>query len=111
VGQRRPQDKDERVLLFLKMRPNHKFDSPLRDGIVTAIRQNLSARHVPAFIFEVQDIPYTSNGKRIENLVRNVVCGDKISSGGMAVNPECLKLFEQYADLPAENIVANVAKL
>lgn len=57
VGQRRPQDENERVLLFLKMRPGHKLDPELVLNIKTAIRKGLSARHVPAFVFEVIDIP------------------------------------------------------
>lgn len=57
VGQRRAHDKDERVLLFLKMRPGHKLTPDLLAQIRAAIRKNLSARHVPAYIFEVEDIP------------------------------------------------------
>ena len=60
IGQRRPQDKDERVLLFLKMRQGHKFNPELVNEIKTAIRKGLSARHVPAYIFEVSDIPVSS---------------------------------------------------
>ena len=60
IGQRRPQDKDERVLLFLKMRPGHKLDPELMLGIKAAIRKGLSARHVPAFVFEVGDIPVSA---------------------------------------------------
>jgi acetoacetyl-CoA synthetase len=57
IGQRRPEDKDERVLLFVKMRPGRKFDEDLKARIRAAIRKGLSARHVPAYIFEVKDIP------------------------------------------------------
>jgi acetoacetyl-CoA synthetase len=57
IGQRRPQDKDERVLLFLKMRPGYKFTPELVADIKTSIRKGLSARHVPSYIFEVSDIP------------------------------------------------------
>lgn len=57
VGQRRPQDKDERVLLFIKMRPGQKLDQPFEQAIRAAIRTALSARHVPAHIFEVKEIP------------------------------------------------------
>ena len=60
VGQRRPQDKDERVLLFLKMRSGHAFTPELVRKIKEAIRKSLSARHVPAYVFEVTDIPVRS---------------------------------------------------
>lgn len=57
VGQRRPEDIDERVLLFLKMRPGHKFTDDLVRRIKEAIRKALSPRHVPAYVFEITDIP------------------------------------------------------
>lgn len=60
VGQRRAQDKDERVLLFLKMRPGHKFTKSLIEQIRSGIRKSLSARHVPSYIFEIEEIPVSS---------------------------------------------------
>ena len=57
VGQRRPQDLDERVLLFVKMRSGHRFSPAVEAEIRRAIRVGLSARHVPSHIFEVQEIP------------------------------------------------------
>lgn len=57
IGQRRPQDRDERVLLFLKMRPGHAFTNDITDQIRSSIRKALSPRHVPAYIFAVEDIP------------------------------------------------------
>ena len=57
IGQRRPEDADERVLLFVKMRPGHQFGDALVARIKDSIRKALSARHVPSHVFEVQDIP------------------------------------------------------
>ena len=57
VGQRRPQDKDERVLLFIKMRLGQTLDRPFEQAIRAAIKGGLSARHVPAYILEVKEIP------------------------------------------------------
>ena len=57
VGQRRPNDKDERVLLFVKMRQGHSFTTTLEKQIRDRIRTSLSARHVPTYIFEVSDVP------------------------------------------------------
>ncbi|KAJ3454806.1 hypothetical protein MRS44_013406 [Fusarium solani] len=108
VGQRRPKDNDERVLLFLKMRDNTRLEESLRADIAKAIKKDLSGRHVPAYMFQVRDIPYTSNGKKIENLVRDIVCGEKARIGGTATNPECLKEYEYYLHLP---LVKEKAKL
>jgi acetoacetyl-CoA synthetase len=115
VGQRRAQDKDERVLLFLKMRKGYKFDDHLVAEIKGAIRKALSARHVPSFIFEIEDIPvgvlthvllrsltptqYTVNGKRIEIAVKQIVSGSNLKPSGTVANPESLKLYYKYRDL------------
>ncbi|KAG6817482.1 hypothetical protein H0H87_008107 [Tephrocybe sp. NHM501043] len=61
IGQRRPQDLDERVLLFLKMRPGTRLTPKLGTEIKAEIRSALSARHVPKYIFEIEDIPVRSH--------------------------------------------------
>ncbi|KAF9478796.1 acetoacetyl-CoA synthetase [Pholiota conissans] len=109
IGQRRQQDKDERVLLFLKMRPGHKFTTQLVDQIKTAIRKGLSARHVPSYIFEISDIPYTVNGKKIEIAVKQVVSGSNLQPSGTVSNPESLQLYYKFRDI--ESIVGVKAKL
>jgi len=57
VGQRRPHDKDERVLLFIKMRAGYQLTGSLEEEIRSAIRTALSKRHEPSYVFEVTDIP------------------------------------------------------
>lgn len=57
VGQRRPQDTDEAVMLFLLMKPGVKFTMKLVNDVKAAIRKELSARHVPKYVFETPDIP------------------------------------------------------
>lgn len=57
VGQRRPQDSDESVMLFLLMRSGAKFDRALANEIRQAIAADLSKRHVPKYIFPTPEIP------------------------------------------------------
>ncbi|KAF5386148.1 hypothetical protein D9615_002594 [Tricholomella constricta] len=99
IGQRRPQDLDERVLLFLKMRAGKQLTPELETQIKTEIRKALSARHVPQYIFEVQDIPYTVNGKKIEIAVKQIVSGSNLQPSGTVANPESLQLYYKYRDL------------
>ena len=61
VGQRRPKDTDEVVMLFLLMKPGVKFEASLVNEIKAAIRKELSARHVPKHVFETPDIPVSAN--------------------------------------------------
>lgn len=107
VGQRREEDTDEQVLLFLKLKKGPLHDS-LRERIRNAIRTSLSPRHVPAYTLEVADIPYTANGKKIENIVRDVVSGRVPKVGGTAVNPECLEGYKQFASLPSPSTKAKL---
>lgn len=60
VGQRRPTDTDERVLLFLLMKPGAAFTASLVERVNRAIRSELSPRHVPLFTFETPEIPVRS---------------------------------------------------
>lgn len=50
-------DGEERVILFLKMASSHAFSRSLVRRIQDAIRQALSARHVPSLILETKGIP------------------------------------------------------
>ena len=56
VGQRVNSD-EERVVLFLKMSNSHMFEERLVQKVNSAIRKELSARHVPALVLEISDIP------------------------------------------------------
>ncbi|KAF9264076.1 acetoacetate-CoA ligase [Marasmius fiardii PR-910] len=109
VGQRRAGDKDEQVLLFLKMKPGHTFTPGLEKEIRSRIRNALSARHVPAHIFSVDDIPYTVNGKKIEIAVKQIVSGSNLKPSGTVANPESLQLYYKYQDI--EKVVRTQAKL
>lgn len=60
VGQRRPHDADESVMLFLLMQPGVSFSLELVGRVKEAIRKALSARHVPKYIFETPEIPVWS---------------------------------------------------
>ena len=57
VGQRRQGDDDERVILFLLMKHTKKLTPELISRMRHCIRLDLSARHIPKFIFETPDIP------------------------------------------------------
>lgn len=82
VGQRREIDQDERVLLFVKMKPAQPFTAEVETRIRQAIRDRCSPRHVPSYIFEVAEIPFTVNGKKCEINVKNVVNGRELNVSG-----------------------------
>jgi acetoacetyl-CoA synthetase len=108
VGQRRKIDADERVLLFVKLAPGYHLSAELKRDISMAIRQGCSPRHVPKYIFQVSDIPYTVSGKKCEINVKKIVSGLDTFASGTIANPHSLKQYEPYADLVAEGLTAPV---
>jgi len=97
VSQKLPPDlRDEQVLLFLIKEFGSRVDEHLKKRIRRAISSALSPRHVPAHVFQVEDIPYTVNGKKIESLVRDVVAGKPIGEARTAINPECLQEYRKF---------------
>ncbi|KAI6105574.1 acetoacyl-CoA synthetase [Pisolithus sp. B1] len=92
VGQAIEGGLDERVILFLKLPVGRTLGTDMESMIKTAIRVRRTARHVPARIVQVEDIPYTLNGKRVEVPVKKIINGAPLSSINPATlrNPECL---------------------
>ena len=95
IGQRR--GSDERIILFVRLRPDIELDLPLSRRIRDVIRENASPRHVPARILQVQDIPRTLSGKLVELAVRDVVHGRPVGNLEAIANPQSLA---EYRDLP-----------
>ena len=96
VGQRRKSDTDERIAMFVKMK-NGELTNDLRDRVRAAIRKSLSPRHIPSLMAQVSDIPYTINGKKIENVVRDIVSGRTVTLSGTVANPESLGEYYEFA--------------
>lgn len=91
-------DGDQRVILFVKLRPGQVLDAALEKDIRTRIRSGASPRHVPARIIAVTAIPRTRSGKISEIAVRDVIHGRPIKNTTALANPEALEL---YRDLEA----------
>ncbi|ORY71180.1 acetoacetate-CoA ligase [Pseudomassariella vexata] len=97
VGQRRPQDNDESVMLFCLMRPGQRFNKQLVYEIKEAIKRDLSKRHVPKYVFETPEIPTTVNLKKVELPVKQIVSGHIIKPSGTLLNPQSLDYYYQFA--------------
>jgi acetoacetyl-CoA synthetase len=98
IGQRREQDMDETVVLFVKMSKEKTFDEGLRERIQGVIRKELSARHVPKVVDECPEIPITMNGKKVENSVKQILSGLNIKTSASVANVECLDWYRKWAE-------------
>ncbi len=86
---------DQRVLLFVQLRPGYTLTDELKNKIRKTLREQASPRHVPAVIEAVPDIPYTLNMKKVESAVTNIVNGRPVLNRDALKNPECLDYYEK----------------
>ncbi len=88
VGQ--PWEGDERVVLLVVPNRGYQLDDELAQRIRKRVREGASPRHVPARIVEVEAIPYTRSGKKVEVAVRKLLRGESIDNREALANPETL---------------------
>lgn len=94
VGRKSADNED--IILFVKVRDTVTDKNPLKK----AIRQALTAQSPwlkPDVIVFVDDIPYTSNGKKSEVLVKNLLNGKPITNEAVLRNPGCLGQYRDFA--------------
>ncbi|KAL5017384.1 hypothetical protein ScPMuIL_006973 [Solemya velum] len=99
VAQRKGDNSEERVVLFVRMAPGSDFNEEVVKRIKTCIRLHLSARHIPAVILPTTDIPYTINGKKVEVAVRRALMGLDVPQKGALRNPEAIDLYHEIPEL------------
>jgi acetoacetyl-CoA synthetase len=92
-------ERDVRVVLFVRLREGLTLDDALVTRIKQTIRDNTTARHVPAKIVQVNDIPRTRSGKIVELAVRNVVHGEPVKNVEALANPDALDEFRNRREL------------
>jgi acetoacetyl-CoA synthetase len=98
VGRRREGiDSDETVVLFVKPNKGVVMSADLAARIQATIRKELSARHVPAVVDACPEIPVTSNGKKVEAAVKQILCGLNIKIGASVANAACLDWYRRWA--------------
>jgi acetoacetyl-CoA synthetase len=90
---------DVRVVLFVRLKPGVELTEELRREIRNTIRTQTTARHVPARIVAVADMPRTLSGKLTELAVRNVIHGLPVKNVDALANPQALEHFRNLPDL------------
>ncbi|MGA8171799.1 MAG: acetoacetate--CoA ligase [Methylocystis sp.] len=96
----------ERIVLFVKLRPNCCLDDGLIDRIKHKLKDDASPRHVPAMIVEAPELPHTRSGKLVELAVREVINGRPVKNREALANPDSLRFF---SNLPALTTSADSA--
>ena len=93
----KPEDSDVSIILCVKLSENSIITDDLVEKIKAQIRKSTTPRHVPTYIFQVQDIPYTISGKKVEKAVLHSILGKKVKNQDALINPQSLN---EYSNLP-----------
>ncbi len=98
VGQK--WNNDIKVVLFVVLKDEKILTPELTDNIKKNIRTKATPRHVPAKIYQVDEIPRTISGKKVEIAVTKIINGELIENKDVLANPASL---EQYTKISKKN--------
>ncbi|WP_280154657.1 acetoacetate--CoA ligase [Piscinibacter sp. XHJ-5] len=85
--------------LFVVLREGFVLDDALVARLKAAIREALSARHVPNEIFQVSAIPRTLSGKKMELPVKKLLMGqpaEKVLNADAMANADSISWFVEF---------------
>ncbi|HUA28543.1 MAG TPA: acetoacetate--CoA ligase [Streptosporangiaceae bacterium] len=86
--------------LFVRLVDGLRLDGRIEDKIRDRLRREYTPRHVPDRIVQVQEIPVTLTGKKLEVPVRKILRGipaDEAANRNAMANPGALDFFADYA--------------
>jgi acetoacetyl-CoA synthetase len=87
---------DVRIVLFVQLTGNKPLTPEIEEKIRSTIRSGASDAHVPAIIRQVQKIPYTKSGKKVEIAVRDLFAGIDPKNMGALMDATA---FDEYRDM------------
>lgn len=90
---------DVRVILFCVLKEGESLTENLIQKIKFKIKNETSPRHVPSLIFEVPEIPYTVNGKKVEIAVKQTIAGEPVKNKNALTNPNSLDYFIKFRNI------------
>jgi len=85
-----------RIALFVVLKNKVELEEELRKNIKDKIRNDLSPRHIPDYILQAPDVPYTLNGKKMEVPVTRIIEGiipENIINRDSIRNPDSLNYY------------------
>ena len=94
IGQ--PWRGDIRVVLYIKLKLGFSLDNLLKSKIRSTLQTKASAKHAPGLIIEVDKIPYTRSGKKVELAIRDIAMGLEPTNREALQDPTA---FDEYYKL------------
>jgi acetoacetyl-CoA synthetase len=88
------------IPLFVRLRGGLRLDARIAENIRTRLRTDCSPRHVPDQIYQIDTVPYTRTGKKMEVPVKRILMGvpaAKAADGSSLAQPGALDYFVRFA--------------
>ncbi len=85
--------------LFVVLQPGYDLDERLIKKINLELRSQYSPRHVPDAVFQINEVPYTISGKKMEAPVKKILMGtapDIAANPGTMKNPGAMQQFLNF---------------
>jgi len=89
---------DVAVILFVVTKENRILDEELSNKIKLQIRKATTPRHVPSRIFQIEEVPYTISGKKVEIAVTKILNGEKVDNKEALSNTKSLEQFYTFVN-------------
>jgi acetoacetyl-CoA synthetase len=92
--------RDSWMPLFVVLRDGVTLDDALQQRLRDKIRSALSARHLPNAIFQVEQVPRTLTGKKMELPVKKLFLGmpvEQVANRDAMANPDSLNYYMALA--------------
>ena len=86
--------------LFVVLRDGADLTDELTTRIRQTLRNQFSPRHVPDAIYQINEVPYTVSGKKLETPVKKILAGmtaTLATSRDVLKNPDALDQFVEFA--------------
>lgn len=84
---------DVSVVLFVILKDKTRLTQEIEQEIKRMIKTELTPRHVPKYIKQIEDIPVTLNGKKVEIVISRIINGEKPENIEAIANAQSLRQF------------------
>jgi acetoacetyl-CoA synthetase len=92
--------REPHMALFVALCEGVTLDAALSERIKNNIRNSLSSRHVPNSVHQIDEVPRTLSGKKMEVPIKKLLLGhslDKVANIDVMANPTSLDWFARFA--------------
>lgn len=90
-------ENDIKVILFVVLKKNIELTREFIERIKLKIRTNATPRHIPSMIYQVNEIPRTISGKKVEIAVTKIMNKELVDNRDALANPDSLDQFIKYS--------------